>query len=431
MNISLTIKKTIKRFIGKVVSRFTKPKKPLAPEPEIPSPPVTIPQFEAPGIPPTPQAVSQPEPPQFQSPSPQSSPSLLSPQNPIISFFTRLGKRIIGRVAEPGAEKIAIGKLISRLTKPKKVIVPPLETPKIAPAPQAVSQPESSRPQPLPSQPQPENPVVSMVTSLGKMAIRKTIEAGTKKIAVGKFLGGMAGRVASFLPKAAGTMGGFLSGLTAVSLPAALPLVAVIGAIVVVVLVTVITIMAVGGAFQKGHGGQISNLGNPIVARAPSPTSQLGETAIWTLNQCGIAAVNKGTWARTEVCLRSSSLPNKETIISQFHFSVFEVGPGLQCVGFVRGVMAALGKDPGGGRDAKGYLNPPPPVGYQPINTNMQNVQVGDLVIMRGSNDGHIAIVIEKNADSIRVAQAWGTNGGAIQITEINPVYFDGFLRPQ
>jgi len=61
----------------------------------------------------------------------------------------------------------------------------------------------------------------------------------------------------------------------------------------------------------------------------------------------------------------------------------------------------------------------------------MQNVQVGDLVIMRGSNDGHIAIVIEKNADSIRVAQAWGTNGGAIQITEINPVYFDGFLRPQ
>lgn len=92
--------------------------------------------------------------------------------------------------------------------------------------------------------------------------------------------------------------------------------------------------------------------------------------------------------------------------------------------------MAALGKDPGGGKDAKDYLNPPPPAGYQPINTNMEKVQKGDLVIIRGAKDGHIAIVVEKTANSIWVAQAWGTSGGAIQITEVNPIYFDGFLRP-
>jgi len=65
----------------------------------------------------------------------------------------------------------------------------------------------------------------------------------------------------------------------------------------------------------------------------------------------------------------------------------------------------------------------------------MKNVQIGDLVIWRGGEYGHIAIVVnmvEKNGIKyLHVAEAIGTNNGVIRITEVNSAYFDGFLRPK
>jgi len=252
----------------------------------------------------------------------------------------------------------------------------------------------------------------------------------------GSFLAGIAGKIGGFLSSAANTIGGFFSSLSTISLPSILPIIAVGGSLGLTATLTLTTIITTGSAFlEEGKGGETSSyIGSPVSPRGLTEASHLAESVIWTLNNCGITAINKTTWEETKKCLYNSSLPNKEIIIDQFRFSVFEVGPGLQCVGFVRGVMAALGKDPGGGRHARGYLDPPTPSGYYRANTDMNNVQIGDLVILRGESYGHIAIVVnivEKNGIKyLHVAEAIGTNNGIIRINEVNAIYFDGFLRP-
>ena len=214
--------------------------------------------------------------------------------------------------------------------------------------------------------------------------------------------------------------------------------VSVLGGITAAAAGTLIVLQTDSGAFvQKGGLGEpFPTIGRSIPARPIDQASHLAEKVIYTLNQCGIRAVVKSNWPMAKNCLQNSQLINKNLIINQFEYSVqLEPYFSLQCVGFIRGVMAALGKDPGGGRHANGYLNPPTPTGWEPANTDMQLVKINDLVIFKGETYGHIGIVIDKKGDQIIVAQAWGyTKTGAkgvLQITEVNPVYFDGFLRPQ
>lgn len=250
---------------------------------------------------------------------------------------------------------------------------------------------------------------------------------------IAKWAGAIISQIGGFLSSAASAVGGFFSSLSTISLPSILPTIAVGGTVGTIAVATTVVIVTTGSAFIKeGLGERPTHIGTPIDPRAPAEAGHLAETVIWTLNQCGITAVNKTTWKKTENCLNNSNLPNKEEIINQFHFSVFEVGPGLQCVGFVRGVTAALGKELEGGRQAaNGYLDPPTPSGYYPVETDMSKVQIGDLVIMKGTTYGHIGIVVNKKEGSIWVAQALGTENGRIEITEINPVYYNGFLRPK
>jgi len=235
--------------------------------------------------------------------------------------------------------------------------------------------------------------------------------------------------------KAALVVGAMLASLSTISLPSILPVIAVGGTVGTVAVATALTVITAGSTFIKegvGVGEQPAHIGTPINPRPPSEAGHLAETVIWTLNECGITSVNKTTWSATKDCLLASNLPNKEVIIDRFHYSVFSVGPGLQCVGFVRGITAALGKELEGGRQAaRDYLNPPTPQGYYPLEKDMSKVQIGDLVIMYGTTYGHIGIVVNKKDSYIWVAQAWGTENGLLQITQINPVYFDGFLRPK
>lgn len=251
----------------------------------------------------------------------------------------------------------------------------------------------------------------------------------------GAFITGIAGKIGSFLSTAASSIGGFFSSLSTISLPTILPTIAVGGSVGAVVVATTLVVVTAGSVFiQEGIGEQPPYIGTPINPRPPLEAGHLAETVIWTLNECGITAVNKNTWSATENCLSNSNLPNKEIIIDRFYYSVFNVGPGLQCVGFVRGITAALGKELEGGRQAaKDYLDPPTPSGYYPLETDMSKVKIGDLVIMRGITYGHIAIVVnivEKNGIKyLHIAEALGTNNGLIRITEVNSAYFDGFLR--
>ena len=249
----------------------------------------------------------------------------------------------------------------------------------------------------------------------------------------GSFLAGVAGKIGGFLSGAASTLGGFFSSLSTISLPSTLPVIAVGGTVGTVAVATTLVVITARSAFiKKGVGEKPPHIGAPVNPRSPAEAGHLAETVIWTLNDCGITSVNKTTWLATENCLLDSNLPNKEIIRDRFYYSVFSVGPGLQCVGFVRGVTAALGKELEGGRQAaKDYLDPPTPSGYYPVETDMNKVQVGDLVIMKGKTYGHIGIVVNKKDSYISVAQAWGTEAGLLQITQINPVYFDGFLRPK
>lgn len=223
----------------------------------------------------------------------------------------------------------------------------------------------------------------------------------------------------------------FFTTLTTAPISAAAGLL-VAGVIATLSAATFLVVMTTAGAFILPTAPKVVEaitIGKVIEPRSPSEAGHLAESIIFTLNQCGVTLVNPSTWETTVNCLQASNLPNKQAIIDQFHHSVFNVGPGLQCVGFVRGVMDALNRDPGGDRDAKDYLLRETPNGYTRY-TDMNEVQVGDLVVMLGGNYGHIGIVVLREGDIIRVAQACGTCNGLILITELNPAYFDGFLRP-
>jgi len=94
--------------------------------------------------------------------------------------------------------------------------------------------------------------------------------------------------------------------------------------------------------------------------------------------------------------------------------------------------MEAAGHPLAGGRHAKDYLDNLPP-GYQLVDRSQ--IQVGDLGIMEGQTYGHIVVVTRIKENSIVIAQAWGIppqgqEAGGVQVSEINPAYFDGFLRP-
>lgn len=205
----------------------------------------------------------------------------------------------------------------------------------------------------------------------------------------------------------------------------------VAGAVIILTVFVFLIVLITGGAvLEEGRGTTPGYIGKQVSPRSPEEAAHLAEKVIWTLNQCGITEVNSSFWEETRDCLLSSSLPNPEAIIGQFSYSVFNVGPGLQCVGFVRGVMAALGKDPGGGRDAYQYLDPPAPPGYV-LNNDPKKVEIGDLAIMKAGEFGHIGIVVNKEGDYIWLAQAFGDQNGKISITKIKPIYFDGFLKPQ
>ncbi|MGB9911488.1 MAG: CHAP domain-containing protein [Microgenomates group bacterium] len=246
------------------------------------------------------------------------------------------------------------------------------------------------------------------------------------------FLGFLAGKLGSFLMGIGNTISGFLSSLSSISIPSFLPVIATTGSIGAITGVSLLTIITVGGAFlEEGKGTTPSYIGTAVSPRDPSVAGHLAESVIWILNQCGIDYVNSSTWEDTENCIRASDLSEevKTIIIEQFHYSVFNVGPGLQCVGFVRGIMAALGRDPGGGRHAKDYLDNLPS-GYIIINDPKQ-ATIGDLAVIRGGEYGHIGIIVNKEDNLIWLAQAFGDQNGLIKITKINPVYFDGFLRPQ
>lgn len=242
---------------------------------------------------------------------------------------------------------------------------------------------------------------------------------------------GSAGAIASGFATGVAT---FFTTLTTVPITAAAGLL-IVGTITALSVATFFIVITTAGAFILPTAPEITEpitIGESVEPRPPSEAGHLAESVIFTLNQCGVTLVNTNTWETTRTCLQASNLQNKQTIIDQFHYSVFDVGPGLQCVGFVRGIMAALSKDPGGGYHARDYLLNPP--SNYTKNTNMSEVQVGDLVVMLGGSYGHIGIVVLKDEDIIRVAQAWGITqrgSGFLQITELNPAYFDGFLRPK
>lgn len=203
------------------------------------------------------------------------------------------------------------------------------------------------------------------------------------------------------------------------------------GVIIILAVLILLIVFTTGGAFlEEGKGTTPGYIGKQISPRSPEEAAHLAEKVIWTLNQCGITEINPSTWEATQNCLLFSSLPNPEIIVERFRYSVFDVGPALQCVGFVRGVMAALGKDPGGGKHAFQYLDPPVPSGYI-LSNDPNKVEIGDLAVMRAGEFGHIGIVVNKEGDYIWLAQAFGDKNGKISITEIKPIYFDGFLRPQ
>jgi len=268
----------------------------------------------------------------------------------------------------------------------------------------------------------------------------------------GSFITGIAGKIGNALIGATKFAGNLLSSLTTISLPSTLPTIIGIGGSTL--LPTGLTILAtatIGASVLKKEGiGEPPPYGGSPISPLPPTSSELlaplsnagrlAEIVVWTLNNCGITAVNKNTWEKTEECLKNSNLPNKTTIISFFKNSVManfpdapELEGNLQCVGFVRGIMAAFGKTLEARGNAKDYLlDSPPPSGFY-VQKTMDGVAAGDLVVLGGRKYGHIAIVVdvkEKNGVKyLHIAEALGSNKGIIRIIEVNSSYFDGYLR--
>jgi len=184
--------------------------------------------------------------------------------------------------------------------------------------------------------------------------------------------------------------------------------------------------------------GEEVTFGKISDVRPSDKTGHLASQVLYALNNCGITHVNSISWNKTVDCLRNAGLPgNTEAMLSQFHYSTFSVGPGLQCVGFVRGVLAALGQYINWNGHAKDFL------GYPNVEKDMTQVQVGDVIIKNSSTYGHIAILVgreeieekRKKVTVFRVAQADGTKNGLVLFTTFESyegkLYaFDGFIRP-
>jgi hypothetical protein len=237
---------------------------------------------------------------------------------------------------------------------------------------------------------------------------------------------------------AASGVAGFLSALAGMAVSIAVTAIT-IGVLTALTILTVFIVMVSSGAFVlpvnplQIHGG--GTTGPRILSPVPPLPSNwrhLAERVVYELQNCQISYVNSSTWPQVETCLNNANIPNVQLMLDQFHNSIqpnVDSCECLQCVGFVRGVMAALGKDPGGGRHARGYLDPPTPVGYLPINKTMSDVAAGDLVVDFGLTYGHIAIVVAREGNEMIVAQAWG-GSGLVNMTKVHYSMFTGFLRP-
>jgi len=167
--------------------------------------------------------------------------------------------------------------------------------------------------------------------------------------------------------------------------------------------------------FRPEEIGELVTIGEPVPPGDPTdPSLHLAERVIAVISTCdgGIQFVTRTNVGRVAECLRNSSLPSSqvEIIIGHFEYSVGvdPIYPYLQCVGFVRGIMAALGRDPGGGRDARGYLTPPAPGGYEGpyYRDRLDELRRDDLAIWRNPWPGHIVIVLRREGDAVVVAQA-------------------------
>lgn len=238
----------------------------------------------------------------------------------------------------------------------------------------------------------------------------------------GSILGGLAIGTTSFF--AALTTGAFAT------VPVGAFVVGVLGTLSAL---TFFIVMTTAGAFilPQGMGGT-SKSSPPITATDPecNPPRNLAENTVCVLRACNIQFVTMSTLGQTENCLRNSSLLNKETILAYYKSSV-EKYTNLQCVGFVQGIMAALGK-PLEGRDAKNYALVPAPAGYSLFlksNSDINQVQVGDLPFWTGGDWGHIMMVVAKNGNTITISNALG-NSGYVGNGQYPASVFDGYLRP-
>ena len=228
------------------------------------------------------------------------------------------------------------------------------------------------------------------------------------------------------------------------SLSFLLPIFALIFIILILSPIIIITNVLGGGFILPNGSGNLEEEGIFLPPASPphcTPARHLAEEIICTLSTgdapCNNTFVNEYTWDNVSKCLSSSPLPNKEAIeetFERFLLPIVEDGTkNLQCVGFVVGVEAGLGitiEEKGNARD---YLEPPYPENY--ILINKDNVESGDIAVWRGSEYGHIAIVIQviKNPDGtpakLVIAESDGFTG-KIAIREEIPIDSpDGFLH--
>lgn len=271
-----------------------------------------------------------------------------------------------------------------------------------------------------------DNPLAAVAIGVGIVVIVPSLAVvGIIIAALGTFIA---------LTGAGGILGGIA--FTTVSFFTALVAGPVVGfSIVTAVIIGVIAlssltffiVMTTAGAFILPQGGSLRVPGAPVTASAPECASarHFAEEVVCQVQSCNIQYVTPSTITETENCLRKSSLTNKEIIISYFKSSVASY-TNLQCVGFVQGVMAALGK-PLEGRNAMVYVEKPVPAGYT-FFTDINQIQIGDLAVDKHGDWGHIAIIVAKDGNTITVSNASGESGFIGNRIYPAPV-FDGYLR--